>query len=100
MKTAMQEMLDFAKAHQELCHINAKKCKDKVLKKQLEAGVTSYTFVIMEAKKLIEKEKQQIVKAVNDTYDTCQVLEQGNMPTAIEGKDYYNQFYTQQVSTK
>lgn len=47
---------------------------------------------------MLSIEKRQIAKAVNDTYDTCQVLEFGKMPTSIDGENYYEQMYSQPVS--
>ena len=93
MKTAMQELLEFAKAHQELCNMNAKKCKDKVLKKQLETGVTSYTFVIIEAKKLIAKEKLQIETAFDCADDQILITQEeiydGSKTLFNSGNDYF-----------
>ena len=50
--------------------------------------------IIMDINKRYKlKERQQIVKAVNDTYESCQKLEYGKMQTPIDGNDYYNHFY-------
>ena len=96
-QTAMQQMIEFAKAHQELCNNNAKKCKEKVLKKQLEAGVTSYTFVIMEAKKLLELEKQNIIdfseKYQNYIYKSSRT--RGGSALPMDAEQYYNNTFNQ-----
>lgn len=42
----------------------------------------------------IETEKQQIIKAVNDTFENAQSLMGGRKNTPIDGNDYYNHFYT------
>lgn len=61
MKTPIQQIIEMAKSSQDLCFKNYKSCKDKVLKKQFDAGVTSYTLVLMAAEKLLEEEKKQLI---------------------------------------
>lgn len=38
-------------------------------------------------------EKQQIMKAVNDTFESTLTCPEGKMDTPIDGIDYYNHFY-------
>lgn len=70
MKTAMQELVDFMKQ---------------------SPMMFAATLFMIEEHKLLEKEKQQIVKAVNETFEsTSSALNQGRMDTPIDGNDYYN----------
>ena len=45
-------------------------------------------------KPFLEKEKQVIVDAVNETYNSVIGMETGYMPTPIDGEDYYNNKYS------
>ena len=49
---------------------------------------------VLKAKELLEKEKQVIVDAVNETYNSVIGIETGYMPTPIDGEDYYNNKYS------
>ena len=43
---------------------------------------------------LLERERQIVVDAVNDTYNSVIGIETGYMPTPIDGEDYYNNKYS------
>lgn len=51
-------------------------------------------FSIGFAKSLLEKEKQQIIKSVNDTIDAYHFyVENPHNPPPMNGSDYYNSTY-------
>ena len=87
-QTAMQELIDCLKSQQDHCIKSQKGCKDKVLKKQFEAGATSYTIALMTATKLLQKEEEQIKQAV--IYGNRQEHYDGTEKIA---DTYFNQTY-------
>jgi hypothetical protein len=73
MKTAMQELIDWTN--------------------QYEGQMISADQVVLHAYKLLEKEKEQIIKAVEDTRGN--IVPRMFISENLSGEQYYNQTYNQ-----
>lgn len=81
-KTAMQEL------YNKLCHL----FNESEYNEAYRCGVLDATVMV---KSMLEKEKQQIIDAVNyaTPYYEYQFDQQTGMITIISGENYYNQTY-------
>jgi hypothetical protein len=86
MKTAMQEIIDYIDHMQNVYIKKSKETKDKNYQKGAEAILTATTLIKIQAKKLLEKEKMQIIDAANQNVFV------GNK-VLTKGENYYNQTY-------
>lgn len=59
MKSAIEEILDFAIEHEALCATAAKMAPNKATRKQVEAGEAAFRLVAKKARELIKKQKSQ-----------------------------------------
>lgn len=63
MKTPIEQIIDFATEHENLCHESVKKTNSKTQKANIEAAAAAFRLVKLEARKLdkAEKEKPKII---------------------------------------
>jgi len=77
MKTAMQEMIDWLKSQEAICLKNSNQHEADILNGHILVSLT-----------LLEKEKQQIIKA----FDDCDI---NSGEDSLDGTIYYNKKYKQ-----
>ena len=75
----MQDMIEFLKNAMDMCHDSDEKI--------------NFAWVKFHAELLLEKEKEQIIKAVEDTRGN--IVPRYYLKENINGEEYYNQTYNQ-----
>ena len=90
----MQELIDYINHMQNVYIKKSKETKDKNYKKGVEAILTATTLINIQAEELLEKEKEQIIKAYEDGKEN-QMDSITNIYNYIIGEFYYNKTYNQ-----
>ncbi len=89
----MQEAIDYIDHMQNVYIKKSKETKDKNYQKEVEAILTATTLIKIQAKDLLEKEKEQIKQTFdNGVYNARYFTKDEEQ---LNGEDYYNQTYNQ-----
>jgi hypothetical protein len=95
MKTAMQEAINYIDRMQNDYIKKSKETKDKNYQKGVEAILTATTLIKIQAKDLLEKEKEQMIVFGKKMQLVQHVSYDDDITYCFEPEEYYNQTYNQ-----